>query len=401
MGTFDSSSIDADKILDSHLNAEPPNKVPTAGKFHGPNIEDVRRTQEQNRERLSGFADLMPAEPSEDIHDPDRALLETIKKSPEKYQSLLDSVEDTEREPEQAPVPRDERKQSGFQALLKRLGLGKKTNPYIEQWMEILERPISRPIVIGVTSFKGGCGKTTLSSMLSTVLKRARPDDHIVAVDMDPSGNLANRAKGKQQADIQDYIRSIRTGSLDPSPFTLETPDGVDILGSRLSAVDKEPSPREVVGALECLEDYYDIVVVDMPHRSSTKSYAALLHMLDVVVFVFEAKNDAIASVYDVMPVLEDAQCKYLTSRLVVAFNHTAIVGSKTAEFDSNDVVEDLIDMQVETLILPYDDHLRDAGVLDGMALPERKYQQFVQLGAQVINSVEENRTQAKLSVRS
>ena len=54
----------------------------------------------------------------------------------------------------------------------------------------------------------------------------------------------------------------------------------------------------------------------------------------------------------------------------------------------------------VEVLELPYDDYLRNAGVLDGSNLPQKKYRQFIQLSAAIVNSVENVRSVERLSVR-
>ena len=402
MATFDTSSLNFDKLLDDEGDQV---THPDPSEHVSPDKDRERQIKQNNFDNLQEFADLIPAAPSDEVTDSNRIVAQRLREmDPEAYERFLNNEAETGQPKETAPQETPDTvtttaKPSGFSRLLKRFGFGK--DDAASAWIDVLERPLDRCAVIGFSSFKGGCGKTTLSSMVGTVIKRARPQDEVVVIDLDPSGNLANRAKGTQYADIQGYAKSIKSGNSDPSPFIMETVDGVHVIGSRIDQLDDELTATQIVRVIESLVEYYDFVVVDMPQRTDSRQYAALLHMLDVITFVFEAKNDAIRSVDAVVPVLQRSGADYLVDRRVIAFNHTSIVGSKAEHFDSADVVHRLIhDEGVEVLELPYDDYLRNAGVLDGSNLPQKKYRQFIQLSAAIVNSVENVRSVERLSVR-
>lgn len=403
MATFDTSSLNFDKLLDDENDQV---THPDPSEHVSPDKDRERQIKQDNFDNLQEFADLMPAAPSDEVTDSNRIVAQRLKEmDPEAYERFLNNQSDAPSSEPSSPaepvetVTTAQKPASGFHRLLQRFGFGK--DDTASAWIDVLERPLDRCAVLGFSSFKGGCGKTTLSSMVGTVIKRARPHDEVVVIDLDPSGNLANRAKGTQYADIQGYAKSIRGGNPDPSPFIMETVDGVHVIGSRIDQLDDELTAAQIVLVIESLVEFYDFVVVDMPHRTDSRQYAALLHMLDVITFVFEAKNDAIRSVDAVVPVLKQTGADYLVDRRVIAFNHTSIVGSKAEHFDSADVVHRLIhDEGVEVLELPYDDYLRNAGVLDGSNLPQKKYRQFIQLSAAIVNSIENVRSVERLSVR-
>ena len=243
-------------------------------------------------------------------------------------------------------------------------------------------------------------GKTSLSTITASVIKQCRPDNRVVVVDMDPSGNLVNRAKGTQYADVQGYVSAIDRGEYDPSPFTMNGGDDIDIIGSRIDPLEKDLTAPEIIQLVEVLVQYYDIVILDMPQRMDNNAYKALLLMLDVVTFVFEAKNDALKSVGSVVPVLTQNQADYLVGRRVIAFNNTSIVSSKTEHFHPEETVEYLINREnVEVVELPFADSLRNTGILERDSVPSKEYNKFVQLAAAIINSVEDVRSVGKPTV--
>lgn len=371
--------------------------------FDAPSPPDAS-VREDNYQNMNDFADIMPASLTPTVEDTERILLERLREQdPQKYESLLsqnDTREDADSRGVQAiSRPKKQKKTSNFLTRLAK-NLKMKSEDEVETWMSVLERPLDRPIVCGFTSFKGGCGKTSLSVITATVMKQARPEDKVVVVDMDPSGNLVNRARGKQYADVQSYAAAINRGEYDPSPYIMQGGDGIDIIGSRIDPLSKELSAQQVIEMVEVLVHYYDIVVLDMPQRMDNNAYKALLLMLDVVTFVFEAKNDALPSVESVVPVLRRNQADYLIDRRVIAFNNTSIVSSRTEKFSPQETVARLINEdKVEVVELPFADSLRNSGLLEKDTVPAREYNQFIQLAAAIMNSIEDVRSVGKPTV--
>lgn len=362
--------------------------------------QESEKVAGENYQNMSDFADIMPADASPSVEDTERQILERLKEEdPATYEALLSQGQSAEPMPEPAKVKKKAPPREGFLSRIAK-NLRLKSENDAQEWMEVLERPVQRPVVLGFTSFKGGCGKTSLSVITAAILRQCRPDDRVVIVDMDPSGNLVNRARGAQYADVQGYVAAIERQDYDPGPFVMDAGGGIDVIGSRIDPLSKDLVAREVIELVEVLTHYYDIVILDMPQRMDTNAYKALLLMLDVVTFVFEAKNDALASVESVIPVLRQNQADYLVDRRVVAFNNTSIVSSKTEKFDPQETVQRLVyDEGVEVVELPFADSLRNGGVLDRKTVPSREYNKFVQLAAAIINTIEDVRSVAKPAV--
>ena len=373
-----------------------------------PNIFDApvadETVQEDNYQNMSDFADIMPASMTPTVENEERALLERLREQdPQKYEMLLsqstESAKGEKKSDAKQPLTKKRNKSENFFARIAK-NLKMKSESEVESWMSVLERPLNRPIVCGFTSFKGCCGKTSLSVITASVMKQARPEDRIIVVDMDPSGNLVNRARGSQYADVQGYVDAIDRGVYDPSPFIMHGGDGIDIIGSRIDPLTKDLTAQQVIEVVEVLVHYYDIVILDMPQRMDNNAYKALLLMLDVVTFVFEAKNDALSSVQSIVPVLEQNQAQYLIDRRVIAFNNTSIVSSRTEKFSPQETVSYLINKEnVEVVELPFADSLRNSGLLERENVPSKTYNQFVQLTAAILNTVEDARSVGKPTV--
>lgn len=256
-------------------------------------------------------------------------------------------------------------------------------------WSEVISRTFPHTVVIGNTSLKGGCGKTTSVITQAAVVKMIKPEASVIVVDMDPTGNVINRAKSEQVTDIQTYVEAVKQGMTDPSAYVVPTYGGVDILGSRMDITKSSLNPQEAVAVLEAVSRHYDYVFVDMPYFTDRDlAYSYMLSMLDVVVFLFEAKDDALETLDYMTAVLQSTNNEYLIPRRVVAFNHTK--PKQNESFDPSDYIEDLLEREeIEVVELPYDDHLYWSDALEIDRIKPSKFRQFVQLTAAAIYSVE------------
>lgn len=302
-------------------------------------------------------------------------------------EEVIDSDVDEEEVTEAAVV----RPRRGWRKILATLGIGTSLSAEEKEenlWVDVIRKPLHFPSVIGVTSFKGGCGKTTSSIMMSLAIAQARPQSRVIVVDLDPSGNLVTRAKGKQGADVQGYVAAVKGGSTDPYGFVIDHLPNLDIMGSRLHATTPELSAKEVVMVVESLMRHYDVVVLDMPQRTDAHAYTAMLAMLDVVVFLFEAKEDALATVADTRVILDNPATAHLIDRRVVAFNH-ARPQSSNGHFNPGEVVDHLLNVErAEVVELGYSENLFWPGPIDEPVIGHTDYPRFVQLAAASINMI-------------
>lgn len=371
------------------------------------------------------FVEELPIEPDES----DASLEMLSQLTPEQIQSLLTIAQG--KVPQSRPVPGTESITSGnedtvdsntavedavdedvqeevilpkrgWRRFAAKLGLPiSPTQAEIEEamWERVVRTPINHSVVIGSTSLKGGCGKTTASVMMATVIKRANPDASVVIADLDPTGNVVNRAKSPQVADIQTYVEAIKQGALDPKPYVVPTYDGVDILGARMDVTKNSLSQQEAVAVIESLSKFYGYVIVDMPYfTDKDMAYPAMLAMLDVVVFLFESKNDSLETLKNMNPILHMTDNDYLVPRRVVAFNHTK-PSSQADNFDPTGYIEPLLeDEEIEVVELPYDDHLYWSDAIEGDQIGDNRYRQFLQLAAAALYLVDRS-PREKLSV--
>lgn len=397
--TFGQERPSLSKDMEKPVTPADPDKDPDAG-----------RNREVTRVRLP---DTMPQAPSTDTaHDPASELSKVLNKMSEEERALFikslggqpgnagpapaeTDAEDPEESHDNSLEDAEEavaRPVKGWRKILAAFGIG--TTLSAEEmeealWVNVIRKPVTFPTVIGVTSFKGGCGKTTSSAVMGLSIAQSRPDSRVIIVDLDPSGNLATRARGKQSADVQGYAAAVAAGSTDPYAFTSRVEHNLDILGSRLNINDPELTPAEVVIVIEGLMQHYDFVIVDMPQRTDAHSYTAMLAMLDVVVFLFEAKDDALSTVMGTRTVLESPATEHLIDRRIIAFNHARPQSRSEGRFNPGDTVDHLLNVeQAEVVELSYAEDLFWAGPLDEPVIGSDKFRRFVQLTAAAINMI-------------
>lgn len=121
---------------------------------------------------------------------------------------------------------------------------------------------------IGVVNLKGGSGKSTTALCLA--VGAAQRGKRVLLIDADPQANASMvMLDGKaatsptlsevllDQADAQEAIRSTRVGGLDVLPANNRLADTALVL------VDQLGRERRLAGAMQTLQDRYDLVVVD------------------------------------------------------------------------------------------------------------------------------------------
>lgn len=342
--------------------------------------------------------DDIPLDPGSDNSDENLQLLASLDR--EKLQQLLSLVENATPPPPPAPpveeVPSEEAADEplvvtpmrGWRGMLARWGLPvSPTQDEIEDsiWERELRTPLPHtPVLVGSTSFKGGCGKTTAASMIATMFALYNPDKKVILVDLDPTGNAAARAKDQQVADVQSYVDAIRNSTfaqgVDPAAFVTSTVAGVDILGARMDVSVPSLQEDEVQLVLQSVAQFYDFVIVDMQYfTDKDPSYSRVLDMLDAVVFLYEAKPDAVSSLSFMDTLLQNRP--KLNHKKVVVFNRTK-PETQHERFTLQEVASDLIEQDAEVVELPYVDALYWGGPLDAEDIADQKLRPFTQLAA-------------------
>ena len=145
--------------------------------------------------------------------------------------------------------------------------------------------------IIAVANQKGGVGKTTTSINLAACL--AEKGKKVLAVDMDPQGNLTS-GLGVDKDSVEKSIYELIIGEVDIKEVinkeVLENldiiPTSIDLSAAEIELIGVDDKEYILRNAIDQVKDQYDFVIIDCPPSLSMLTINAMTTADSVIVTI-------------------------------------------------------------------------------------------------------------------
>ena len=143
--------------------------------------------------------------------------------------------------------------------------------------------------IIAVANQKGGVGKTTTSINLAACL--AEKGKKVLAVDMDPQGNLTS-GLGVDKDSVEKSIYELIIGEVDIKEVinkeVLENldiiPTSIDLSAAEIELIGVDDKEYILRNAIDQVKDQYDFVIIDCPPSLSMLTINAMTTADSIIV---------------------------------------------------------------------------------------------------------------------
>ncbi len=223
---------------------------------------------------------------------------------------------------------------------------------------------------IGVLVGKGGTGKTTVATLIASILAEYRSDDRVVAIDADPAfGKLANRVAPSLAQTYWELLNDDDAGRLRRWTDVKTSLGSNSRTGLWLLRGEHRSRQRRVINAqiyeraIDILSRYLSIAVIDCGPVLEHPLMDAVLPTLDAVVVVGALEQGAGEAAAQTLAWLEDNGYHRLLKNGVVVLNDPR---GRARKRTRRTMYRDFTThVDAATVMLPYDKHLSAGGVID------------------------------------
>jgi MinD-like ATPase involved in chromosome partitioning or flagellar assembly len=247
-----------------------------------------------------------------------------------------------------------------------------------------IRQPVLGDYRIAFLSLKGGVGKTTTTLGLGSTFASLR-GDCVIAVDANPDfGTLGERVPRQTSSTVRDLLadaENIRRYS-DIRAHTSQAPSRLEVL-----AGERDPAASEMFGeqdyrsVIEMLQVYYNLILTDCGTGIMHSAMNGVLQLANALVLVSSPAVDGARSAAATLDWLQLHGYGHLVERTVVVISS---VRPGSSAVDMNLLTQHFLERCRAVLVVPFDEHLAEGGVVDLDLLRPQTRQAFVELAAMV-----------------
>ena len=255
---------------------------------------------------------------------------------------------------------------------------------------ETVDTPLRGTYSVVVLGGKGGAGKTTAVAAIGSTLALLR-NDKVVAIDADPAqaANLASRIDPRASSSFGEVIADQQLSRYsDMRSHVGQNSAGLDVLAS---------SPQPGRGPVDAstyneahrrLERFYSLLIADSGVDLQHPVTGGVLGCGDAVVLVASAVPDGAEGAAKAMDWLAEMGYRQVASRMLVVINHIRPFSSHRDKKQSDQLVATLVERfgdwvgPDKVFVVPFDQHIANAGVLDLDQLRPPTRRRFLEITA-------------------
>lgn len=229
--------------------------------------------------------------------------------------------------------------------------------------------------IIAVANQKGGVGKTTTSINLAACL--AEKGKKVLAVDMDPQGNLTS-GLGVDKDSVEKSIYELIIGEVDINEVinkeVLENldiiPTSIDLSAAEIELIGVDDKEYILRNAIDQVKDQYDFVIIDCPPSLSMLTINAMT-TADSVIVPIQCEYYALEGLSQLIHTVELVKDR-LNSKLVIEGVVFTMYDARTnLSLQVVENVKDNLQQNIYKTIIPRNIRLAEA---PSYGLPINKY---------------------------